>query len=200
MALRFRRSSSSVVTGGVLLIADEIYDEFTYRDAQEEGACPSPARFSKDALVIKGLGKTFGCTGWRLGYAAGPVALIEEMTKLQQFTYVCAPSMAQQAFRARPRVDMQDEVDSYQGRRDRVLERLGPLTEVVRPGGAFYAFVKVPDHLGWTGAEFVERAIERGVLIIPAVSATATRTSDCPMRSRRSTRARARHPGRPSGG
>ena len=48
-----------------------------------------------------------------------------------------------------------------------VVERLGAVTDVVAPGGAFYTFVKVPDHLGLTGTEFVERAIERGVLIIP---------------------------------
>ena len=152
---------------GVVLISDEIYDEFTFQDALEDGYCPSPARISKDALIIKGLGKTFGCTGWRLGFAAGPKALIEEMTKLQQFTYVCAPSMAQQAFKARPHVDMKDEVASYEGRRDLVMERLGAVTEVVAPGGAFYALIKVPEHLGISGTTFVERAIERGVLIIP---------------------------------
>ena len=152
---------------GVVLISDEIYDEFTFQDALEDGYCPSPARISKDALIIKGLGKTFGCTGWRLGFAAGPKALIEEMTKLQQFTYVCAPSMAQQAFKARPHVDMKEEVASYEGRRDLVMERLGAVTEVVVPGGAFYAFIKVPEHLGISGTTFVERAIERGVLIIP---------------------------------
>ena len=103
---------------GVLLIADEIYDEFTYQDALQNGRCPSPGRLTKDALIIKGLGKTFGCTGWRLGVAAGPTELIENMTKLQQFTYVCAPSMAQAAFTARPRVDMSTEVAGYQARRD----------------------------------------------------------------------------------
>ena len=152
---------------GVVLISDEIYDEFTFDDAVEDGSCPSPGRFTKDALIIKGLGKTFGCTGWRLGLAAGPKALIEEMTKLQQFTYVCAPSMAQHAFRVKSSVDMTKEVDSYQRRRDLVLERLGAVTEVVAPGGAFYTFVKVPERLGITATTFVERAIERGVLIIP---------------------------------
>ena len=152
---------------GVVLIADEIYDEFTYDDALEDGYCPSPGRLSKDVLLIKGLGKTFGCTGWRLGFAAGPRPLIEEMTKLQQFTYVCAPSMAQQAFLARPHVDMSEEVASYADRRELVLERLGEVTNVVRPGGAFYVFVEVPPHLGLSGTEFVERAIEKNVLTVP---------------------------------
>lgn len=161
---------------GVLLISDEIYDEFTYADALEAGACPSPGRLTRDALIIKGLGKSFGCTGWRLGVAAGPRAIIEQMTKLQQFTYVCAPSMAQAAYLARSEVDISDIVEGYRRRRDLVLERLGPLTTVSRPGGAFYAFVEVPERLGLTGTEFVERAIARGVLIIPGAVFSARDT------------------------
>ena len=57
---------------GVLIVSDEIYDEFTYDDAKEDGRCPSPARYSQNMILIRGYGKTYGCTGWRLGYAAGP--------------------------------------------------------------------------------------------------------------------------------
>ncbi|MCH8153480.1 MAG: aminotransferase class I/II-fold pyridoxal phosphate-dependent enzyme, partial [Planctomycetes bacterium] len=80
---------------GVLIVSDEIYDEFTYEDAREDGRCPSPARFTDRMLLVRGFGKTYGCTGWRMGYAAGPRSLIEQMSKLQQYTFVCAPSMAQ---------------------------------------------------------------------------------------------------------
>ena len=152
---------------GVLLISDEIYDEFTYQDALEDGACPSAARLWDQVLLIRGLGKTYGCTGWRLGYAAGPAGLIDEMTKLQQFTYVCAPSMAQAAFEASDDVSMRAHVDEYQTRRDLVVEKLGPLTDVVVPGGAFYAFIAVPKALGLTGTQFAEKALERRVLVVP---------------------------------
>jgi aspartate/methionine/tyrosine aminotransferase len=67
---------------GILLITDEIYDEFTYpesrtarRPGSGQAACPSPARFPgapEDVLLVRGLGKTYGYTGWRLGYAPGP--------------------------------------------------------------------------------------------------------------------------------
>ena len=152
---------------GVLLISDEIYDEFTYQDALEDGACPSAARLWDQVLLIRGLGKTYGCTGWRLGYAAGPAGLIDEMTKLQQFTYVCAPSMAQAAFEASDDVSMRAHVDEYQMRRDLVVEELGQLTDVVVPGGAFYAFIAVPESLGLTGTQFAEKALERRVLVVP---------------------------------
>ena len=75
--------------------------------------------------------------------------------------------MAQRAFLARPHVDMSDEVASYTSRRKLVLERLGTETDLVEPHGAFYAFVEVPKHLGITATEFAERAVERGVLVIP---------------------------------
>lgn len=152
---------------GVLLISDEIYDEFTYQDALEDDACPSAARLWDQVLLIRGLGKTYGCTGWRLGYAAGPAGLIDEMTKLQQFTYVCTPSMAQAAFEVSDDVCMRKHVDEYQTRRDLVVKELGSLTDVVVPGGAFYAFIAVPESLGLTGTQFAERALERRVLVVP---------------------------------
>ena len=152
---------------GILLISDEIYDEFTFADFLVDGLCPSPARFWDQVLVIRGLGKTYGCTGWRLGYAAGPRELISQMAKLQQFTYVCAPSMAQHAFEAMGTVSIAPEVARYEARRDLIMNRLGGLTRISRPGGAFYAFLEVPANLGMTGTQFAESALEHGLLVVP---------------------------------
>lgn len=152
---------------GIVLITDEIYDEFTFEDSRENGKCPSPARMTQRCLLVRGFGKTYGCTGWRLGYAAGPKPLIRQMMKLQQYSFVCAPSMAQVGIAKAFDVDMSAQVAQYQRRRDMVLEAFDGVTEVVRPGGAFYAFVKVPPHLGLTATEFVEQAIEQNVLTIP---------------------------------
>lgn len=152
---------------GVLLISDEIYDEFVYRDALENGRFPTPARYARDVLLIRGFGKTYGCTGWRLGYAVGPQPIIQAMARMQQYTYVCAPSIAQWGGVAAFNVDMRGEVERYRVRRDAVLEAFRDLTEVPTPGGAFYAFVKVPERLGLSATQFVERAIERSVLVIP---------------------------------
>jgi len=160
---------------GVLLVSDEIYDEFVYSEARtdkttERALCPSPARFEgaeEDVLLIRGFGKTYGITGWRMGYAAGPRAIIEEMAKLQQYTFVCAPSVAQWGAIAALDVDMSSHVDAYQKRRDMVVQTLSKHTNVTTPGGAFYAFPEVPKGLGRTATEFVERAIEHNVLVIP---------------------------------
>ncbi len=172
---------------GVLLMTDEIYDEFAFADATTDACardasqarCPSPARIEgahEDVLLIRGFGKTYGCTGWRLGYAAGPSAIIEQMAKLQQYTFVCAPAPLQAGVEACFETDMSSFVDAYQSRRDLVLEKLGSLTEIASPGGAFYAFIKVPEHLGMTGTAFAEEAIERNLLTIPGGAFSARDT------------------------
>lgn len=162
---------------GILLISDEIYDEFTYPDAREasptgDGAkrCPSPARepgAQNHVLLVRGFGKTYGMTGWRLGYATGPRAILEEMAKLQQYTFVCAPSALQFGAAAALDVDMTPYVDTYRQRRDYVQQRLGAVTNLIRPGGAFYAFVPIPERLAMSATQFIERCLEHKLLVIP---------------------------------
>ena len=151
----------------ILLISDEIYDEFTYADAREDGKCPSPARMTEQMLLIRGFGKTYGCTGWRMGYVAGPKPIIAQMQKLQQYTFVCAPSMAQVGLAGAFEVDMSGHVEAYRKRRDMVVDAFATVTNIEQPGGAFYAFVEVSPRLGLTASAFCEMAIERNVLLIP---------------------------------
>lgn len=160
----------------ILLISDEIYDEFTYSESRTDTSpigknrCPSPARFDNaedDVLLVRGFGKSYATTGWRMGYAAGPKSIIDEMGKLQQYTFVCAPSMAQWGSKAALDVDISHHVARYEERRNMVVDKLSPYTNVMTPGGAFYAFPEVPKRLGRTATEFVEKAVELNVLTIP---------------------------------
>ncbi len=73
-------------------------------------------------------------TGWRLGYAHGPGRLIQEMAKLQQFSYVCAPSIVQKAGVVALDQDLTAQVDAYRRKRDAVLAALGGLYEIASPG------------------------------------------------------------------
>jgi aspartate aminotransferase/aminotransferase len=144
---------------GVLLVSDEIYRAFHY-DAPPR----SPAEFDPDVLVIEGFGKTYGMTGWRLGYAHGPKAIVDEMMKLQQFTYVCAPSAFQQAGLAAVDFDVSGIVADYKRKRDMLADGLRGRFRFETPGGAFYLFPEVP----WgTGTEFVAEAIRNNLLVIP---------------------------------
>ncbi len=170
-----------------LILSDEIYDEFCYEKISRppgsspapgsssgsspgqnaKKRCPSPADHSQNIILLRGYSKTYGMTGWRLGYAVGPRPIIEQMTKLQQYSFVCAPSMVQEAGITALDVDMQQHIDAYQLKRDHVVKRLSGHYELTTPGGAFYAFPKVPEHLGLTGGQFVERAVDKGMLLIP---------------------------------
>ena len=149
----------------LLLLSDEIYDVFQY--AAPGSPFPSPLHHSSDAMLLRGFSKTYGMTGWRLGYAVGPTPIVEQMTKLQQYSFVCAPSMTQMAAASALDVDMSEHVAAYGRKRDRVVERLSPHFELAVPGGAFYAFPKVPERLGMTGTQFVEAAVAKNLLIIP---------------------------------
>jgi aspartate aminotransferase/aminotransferase len=143
----------------IALVSDEIYSQFVYDEP-----FVSPAEFNPDTLVIDGFSKTYALTGWRLGFAHGPAALIQQMIKLQQYTFVCAPQPFQWAAAAAMDVEMTSYVDDYRRKRNLLLEGLADRYEIVRPGGAFYVFPKAP----WgTGTEFVKRAIENQLLIIP---------------------------------
>lgn len=155
-----------------LLLSDEIYDEFCYEKIERPAGsgqrrCPSPATYSKNLLMLRGFSKTYAMTGWRLGYAVGPKPIIDEMTKLQQYSFVCAPSMAQLAGVVALDADMSPFVEQYRKKRDLVAQRLAPKYQLTTPGGAFYAFPEVPPHLKLTATQFVEKAISKNLLIIP---------------------------------
>jgi aspartate aminotransferase/aminotransferase len=147
----------------LLIISDEIYEPFLY--AGDAGKLPSPAKIYDRTIILRGFSKSHAMTGWRLGYAAGPTEIISQMTKLQQYTFVCAPSPLQYAALAALDVPMQAAVDKYRIKRDIVFKGLSDRFENVKPEGAFYIFPKVPN--GWSAADFCAAAIEKNVLIIP---------------------------------
>lgn len=144
----------------VAIISDEIYRQFCY-----DGDLVSPASYNDQTIVVDGFSKTYGVTGWRLGFMHGPTEIIEKMTMLQQYTFVCAPQPLQWSMLAAMDVDMQPYIDTYRHRRDLLVNGLRDTGyEVAQPGGAFYVFPKAP----WgTGSEFVAEAIARELLIIP---------------------------------
>ena len=152
----------------LLILSDEIYEPFLYLGGGAGGTpekLPSPAKLYDKTIILRGFSKSHAMTGWRLGYAAGPEPIISQMTKLQQYTFVCAPSPLQYAALAALDMDMGEAVAAYRRKRDLVFEGLGRKFELVRPEGAFYIFPKAPGGAG--ASDFVARAIENNVLIIP---------------------------------
>ncbi len=143
----------------LLVISDEIYDHFCY-----DAPFVSMASLYDNTLLMRGFSKSYAMTGWRVGWCTGPKAIIEKMTMLQQYSFVCAPSMAQAAAVLALDVDMSDQVAAYKTKRDMVFDALEGPFGLVKPQGAFYAFVSAPK--GDAGA-FVAKAIANNVLIIP---------------------------------
>ncbi|HSU65985.1 MAG TPA: aminotransferase class I/II-fold pyridoxal phosphate-dependent enzyme, partial [Tepidisphaeraceae bacterium] len=86
---------------GLLIISDEIYEPFLYRSdegpTRSSSGLPSPAKLYENTVILRGFSKSHAMTGWRLGYVAGPEAVLSQMAKLQQYTFVCAPSPLQYA-------------------------------------------------------------------------------------------------------
>lgn len=158
----------------VIVLSDEIYSAFSYDFPHE-----SMMRHHDRTILVGGFSKTYAIPGWRLGFAAGPEDIINKMSMLQQFSYVCAPSPAQVAGITALGLDMSSYIDPYRKKRDMVYEGLKDNFEVVRPQGAFYIFPKCPrleqtllrktlDAVG-EGAdqEFVRRAVENKLLVVP---------------------------------
>jgi len=146
----------------ILILSDEIYDKFCY-----DGDCPSIANYCDKTILLRGFSKSYAMTGWRLGYVAVDACLadvLEEMTKIQQYTFVCAPTPFQKAAVAALDYDVSDLVAAYRKKRDFLYDGLKDKFELIKPGGAFYAFAKAP---GGSATRFVEKAVENNVLIIP---------------------------------
>lgn len=143
----------------VPLISDEIYRSFNYDRPFE-----SPAKWNDQTIVIDGFSKSHSMTGWRIGWAHGPEHVMQQMIKLQQFTFVCSPHPIQWAGLAALDCDISGRVDEYRRKRDFMVKELSSEFEIGDAGGAFYLFVKAP----WgTASEFVAEAIRNDLLIIP---------------------------------
>ncbi|WP_437202195.1 pyridoxal phosphate-dependent aminotransferase [Planctomicrobium sp. SH664] len=143
----------------IALLSDEIYRVFCY-----DHEFVSPAKFNDQTIVIDGFSKSHSMTGWRVGWCHGPEHIIQQMIKLQQFTFVCAPHPMQWASCVAWDYDISDRVADYRRKRNLMVDALKDDFEIQGAEGAFYLFPRTP----WgTGTEFVKKAIENELLIIP---------------------------------
>lgn len=143
----------------LVVISDEVYEEFMY-----DGEGFSIGSIYDKSITLNGFSKTYAMTGWRLGYATGPTEIIQQMGKLQQYSFVCAPSFAQLAAIKAFECDMSKYIEEYRKKRDLIYDGLKDYFKVEKPGGGFYIFPQVD---GITATSFVEKAIAKNLLIIP---------------------------------
>lgn len=143
------------------VISDEIYRLFHY-----ENKFTSLSSLMNNVITLDGFSKSHSLTGWRVGWAHGPKEILQQMAKLQQFTYVCAPSFAQKACIEAVKTDMSEYKNAYAKKSKLVYELLSPKFEIEPSSGTFYSFPKVPEQYG-SDQVFIEAALKKNVLIIP---------------------------------
>lgn len=147
---------------GLALVSDEIYRDFVH-----DGRPLSPGAWYDRTITLGGFSKSHALTGWRVGFAAGPVEVIQAMTTLQQYSFVCAPAPFQEAALAALDVDTSAWAESYRRKRDLLRAALAPRFRIEGAQGAFYLFAEVPPSWGGSGTAFCEAALGRNVLVIP---------------------------------
>jgi aspartate aminotransferase len=165
----------------IMVLSDEIYEKLVYGDTK----FISFASLSEDAyrrtITVNGLSKTFAMTGWRIGYAAGPLEVIKAMGRLQSHMTQNAVSFVQEAAIAaltRPSNESERMRQEFEKRARYMSDRLKSIKGIVcpEPTGAFYCFPDVSSHYGRTigGAEitgslsFAQALLEQAkVAVVP---------------------------------
>jgi aminotransferase len=123
------------------------------------------------AILLGGFSKAYAMTGWRIGYAAAPREVIASMTKIHQYTMMCAPTMGQvaaiEALKS-GEADVAEMVEDYNRRRLIIVKGLNDIgLPCFEPRGAFYAFPSIKG-TGMTSEEFAEKLlIEEKVAVVP---------------------------------
>nr|AIA10673.1 aminotransferase class I and II [uncultured bacterium] len=153
----------------LLVVSDEIYDRLVY--GVEHTCFSSLPGMWERTIVLGGFSKSYAMTGWRIGYAAAPPAILAAMRKIHQYMIMSAPTTGQEAAiealkSAEPYVESMRQ--EYDRRRRTIVDgfnRLG--LDCFEPKGAFYAFPSIKSS-GLSDQEFSERLImEEKVAMVP---------------------------------
>ncbi len=153
----------------LIVISDEIYGRLTYVG---EHTCVSSLPGMRDrTILLNGFSKAYAMTGWRLGYAAGNSDFISAMTKIHQYTMLCAPIMGQVAALEalkNGKAGMTRMVEQYNRRRRLTLQAFQEMDlPCFEPRGAFYAFPEIRA-TGLSSIEFAEQLLkEERVAVVP---------------------------------
>lgn len=156
----------------LIVLSDEIYADLTY-DASHTCFASIPGMQNR-TILLNGFSKAFAMTGWRIAYAAGPPDLIGAMTKIHQYTMLCAPITAQKAALEACRggePEMEVMVAEYEQRRRFFTKGLNDIgLDCLMPEGAFYVFPSIRS-TGLTCEEFAERLLmEERVAVVPGTA------------------------------
>ncbi|MDE7283424.1 MAG: aminotransferase class I/II-fold pyridoxal phosphate-dependent enzyme [Lachnospiraceae bacterium] len=161
-----------IIKHDIFVISDEIYSELTYKE-KHVSIVEIPGMVER-TILINGFSKAYAMTGWRLGYACGPEAIITQMLKIHQFAIMCAPTTSQYAAVEALR-NGDDDVDemreAYNQRRRYLMHAFKEMgLECFEPFGAFYVFPCIKE-FGMTSDEFAVKFLqEEKVAVVPGTA------------------------------
>jgi aspartate aminotransferase len=158
----------------VWVISDEMYEHVLFDGRRFASFAVSAPQLASRTLTVNGCSKTFAMTGWRLGYACGPVELIRAMARMQGQSSLNPSSVSQAAGVAAlngPMDIVHQRCAEFQARRDFIVPRLDAIPGLAcdKPHGAFYVYVSCA---GWIGkgnikndADVTAHLLEHGVAL-----------------------------------
>ncbi|MGB7340203.1 MAG: aminotransferase class I/II-fold pyridoxal phosphate-dependent enzyme [Phototrophicaceae bacterium] len=153
----------------LVVVSDEIYEQLIY--GVEHINFASLPKMYERSIILSGMSKAYAMTGWRIGYATAPQAILAAMKKLHQYLIMSAPTMGQMAA-IEALSNSEDDVEmmrqSYDQRRRLIVDGFNSMgLSCFEPRGAFYAFPSIQS-TGLSDSEFCELLIkEDRVAVIP---------------------------------
>jgi aspartate aminotransferase len=164
---------------GLLVISDETYARFVYDGVTYASAAALAAEFPETVVLVGSFSKTYSMTGWRIGYALGPLKVIRAIEVIQSHATSNPTSFAMVGALAalrRAEAEVEKMIAEYQARREMLIPRLNELPgfRCRPPDGAFYAFPHVAAGYGpgrQGSVAFTEFLLEKaGVIVVPGAA------------------------------
>lgn len=156
----------------IYIIADEIYSELVFERPHTSIA----SYIREQTIVINGLSKSHSMTGWRIGFIFAEKELCQQILKVHQYNVSCASSISQMAAIEALTIGKDDAMpmkEEYIKRRDYVYDRLQAMNlDVIKPDGAFYFFVKLPEGYDSSFDFSLKLAKEGRVAVVPGSAFT----------------------------
>ena len=160
---------------GIFVISDEIYEKLIY-DKEEHTSIGSLGKdIFKLTITVNGVSKTYSMTGWRIGYAAGPLEIMKKISALQSHSTSNPTSISQaaalEALRGK-KDDLRKMKKEFTLRRDFMIKKINSFKTLscVKPAGAFYAFTNISS-TGLGSLDFSERLLEEAhVACVPGIA------------------------------
>ena len=169
----------------VWIVSDEIYEHIVYDGFKSYSIAAVAPELKNRTLTVNGLSKSFSMTGWRVGYAAGPVEVIKAMNKVQSQSTSHAVSFCQSAGVVAlnsPMDFLAERNATFKARRDMVAAKLNAVKGIScrTPEGAFYLYPSVAGCIGKktpdgkvieNDTDFASALLEaEGVAVVPGVA------------------------------